>query len=152
MKIKKLLATTAAAFIVAGLVVWGLNRVRPHAPPPPPDDLPQALVVFCFHGNDQVRKAGKMQRWTKELLDKSFSEELKTGRLQWRIVNYEEPNNAHYVKKYHLANATIVVDDGRPGNPGVATNYEPKAWSLIDNKAAFLDYFREEIAKSLKKK
>ena len=85
-----------------------------------------------------------------EVLDKSFAAQLKAHKIVWQVVNFDEPENAHLAEKYEVTATSIVVDDGRPGNPGRATNYQQNAWALAEDKEAFTKYFHDEIEKSLK--
>jgi hypothetical protein len=151
MKIKKFIFTAAGAFVMASLVAWALLAMRPKPPEPPPtEELPKALVVYCFHTNQQSAKSEKIEQWMHELLEKSFAAQLKYGQIVWQVRNVEEPENTHLADKYQITTTSIVVDDGRPGNPGRATKYERKAWGLADDKEAFTKYFRGEIANALK--
>jgi hypothetical protein len=150
-RIKKFVLTAAAAFVMATAVALVMKAMRPKPPePPPPDNLPQALVVYCFQPNQRSAKSEKIEQLMHELLDKSFAAAVKDHKIVWQVVNFEEPENTHLADKYQVTAASIVVDDGRPGNPGRATNYQQKVWTLADDKDAFAKYFREEIEKALK--
>jgi hypothetical protein len=154
MKIKKFIVTALGAFVMASLVAWVLHEMRPKAPEPPPaEDLPEALVVYCFHSNQRSIKCEQIEQWMRELIEKSFAAQVKSRQIVWQVVNVEEPENAHFADAYSLSSfspTSIVVVDGRPGKWGPAINYEKKAWGLAEDKAAFTDYFRGEIEKALK--
>ena len=138
---------------MASAVALSLYAKRPKPPPPPPpvvEELPEALVVFCFQSNQRSEKCEKIEQRMQALLKKSFAKQLDSGQMRWRVVYFEDPDNAHFVDRYKLTATTIVVDDGRPGNAGVAFNYKEKAWALVDDDEKFDDYFRAEIERILK--
>jgi hypothetical protein len=136
---------------MATAVALTMKAMRPKLPEsPPPENLPQALVVYCFQTNQRSAKCEKIERLMHEVLEKSFPAQLKDHKIVWQVVNFEEPENIHLADKYQVTATSIVVDDGRPGNPGQATNYQQKAWTLADDKEAFTKYFRGEIEKALK--
>ncbi len=136
---------------MATLVAWTLHAMRPKTPdPPPPENLPQALVVYCFQTTQRSVKCEKIEQWMREVLDKSFASQLKDRKIVWKVVNFEEPENAHLAKLYDVTSTGIVVVNGRQGDSGPAINYQQKAWALAEDKEAFTKYFRGEIEKALK--
>jgi hypothetical protein len=150
-KIKKFIVTAAAAFVMATAVALTMKAMRPKQPEPPPvDNLPQAVVVYCFQANQRSAKCEKIERLMHELLVKSFSTQLKNRKIVWQVVNFEEPENTHLADEYHVTSTSIVVVDGREGSTAPAVNYQQKVWALADNKEAFAKYFRDEIEKALK--
>jgi len=125
--------------------------MRPKVPkPPPPENLPQAIVVYCFQISQRSAKDEKIEQWMREVLDKSFAAQLKDHKIVWRVVNFEEPENAHLARLYDVTATSIVVVDGRKGDSGPATRYQQQAWSRAEDKEAFMKYFRGEIEKALK--
>jgi hypothetical protein len=151
MRIKKLLVTAVVAFAVASLVALALSeRFRPPEPPPQPEPLPDALIVFCFHGNERPEKCKKMEAYTREVLEKSFADPLKEEKIVWRVLNYEDPENAHLKDDFRVVSSCIVLGDARSNRPGIAKNLQKKAWELVDDKEAFKEYIRTEVEKALK--
>ena len=152
--IKKLLITALAGFVVASLAALGLRLylIRQMAPPGPAavEQLPNALIVYCFHGKVLCPKCKKIESQTREVLDKSFSAPLKEGRLVWQVLNYEDPQNAHFKDDYQIVASCIVLVDARSGRAATAENLQQRVWQLVDDKEAFANFMRGEIEKALK--
>lgn len=150
MRIKKLFVTALVAFVVASLAALGLReQFRPPEPPPAAEQLPNALIVFCFHGNERPPKCKNMEAYTHEVLEESFADPLKEGKIVWRVLNYEDPENAHLKNELRVVTSCIVLADTRSDGPGIAKNLEKKASELIDDKEAFKRFIRDEIEKTL---
>jgi len=153
---KKLSITAAAAFVVASVATLVLTLIlqewhRSHdeaAARKIEEELPEALVVYCFHDNRQDEKDEKIERFTREVLETSFAAPLKEGRLVWRVVNFEDPENAFLADKYLLASTCIVVVDGRPGRSRAWKGYYQKTWDLVGDERVFKEFMRGEIQKA----
>lgn len=114
-------------------------------------DLPDALVVYCFHGNKQTPRDKKIEEQTHKLLEKSFAQELKDGKIVWRVANYEKPENAKHAKKYNLTAACVVLVDGRQGRWGDWKGFLPQTWELVDSdQEKFEEFMTGEIRASLR--
>jgi hypothetical protein len=152
MRLKKLLLTALVAFLVASLVAVALRDLLPV-----PEQraagahLPDALVVFCFHGKAPTAKCEKIERYTRQVLEKSFAAPLKNGKLVWRVRNFEAPENAHFVDEYQITASCVVLVDARSNRPYVAKNLQKRIDQLVDDKEAFMTFVRSEIQDLLKK-
>jgi hypothetical protein len=149
---KKLLLTALAAFVVASLVAWGLRQrqLQYLADRAASGQLPKAVIVYCFHGNQRGPVDEKIESQAYELLNKSFAAPLKDGRLVWRVLNFEEPENAHFKEDCKIIASCIVLVDARSGRAGTAKNLQQEVWELVDDKEAFATFMRGEIEKALK--
>jgi hypothetical protein len=154
MGVKRLAITAVAAFIMASAIAYGLLRwhrfAYPDVPPPPVEELPEAVVVYCMQDDERGPMCRKIEKLTQEVLDQSFGKELQDGRVKWLLVNYELPDNKFIIKEYDIVKPTIVVVDGRPGMKRAWKNHQRKVRELIDDEKAFKEYMRDEIQKALK--
>jgi len=107
------------------------------------------VVVYYFHGTVRCPTCRKFESYCDELVREDFSEELNDGRLQWRIVNVDEPENKHYVNDYQLYTKSIVVVKSEAGQPPRWKNLD-KIWELVRDKQAFVGYVKEEINEYLR--
>ena len=140
MKIKRLLVTAAGAFVMACLVWLVLDRMRVRPPdPPPPENLPQALVVYCFHTN-----SGRQVREDRE------TDARGAGKVICRRVERRQDGMAggelrgagerHFADEYHVTTTSIVVVDGRPGDRArrPITNRRPGRWPRTRRRSKIL--------------
>ncbi len=151
--ISRLLVTAVLACLAAGVVVYELRQrweKDRQSLAEAAENLPEAVVVYCFHPNQQCETCKKIEKLTHEVLEKSFAAELKDGRVEWRVVNFEEPGNTFFVDKYNLVSTSIVVVDGRPGKGRAGKDYRQKVWELANEQKAFKDFIRGAVQEALK--
>ena len=83
-------------------------------------------------------------------MKQSFAATLREGKLVWRVLNYEAPENARFRNDYQIQSSCVVLADARPNRPGVAKNLQQKVEKLADDKEGFQKYLRDEIENFLK--
>ena len=152
MRIKKTVLIVLTAFVVASLAAWGLRRVdqaRHPAPPPVVEPLPDAVIVYCFHGDKRDQKCKNIERYTRDVLEESLADALKEGRIVWRVVNYEKPEGAHFRNDFQVSGSSIVLVDARKDRPSVAKNLQHRVGQLADKEEEFKSFLRDEIEKLL---
>jgi hypothetical protein len=148
---KKLLATAALAFVMASLISLGLRHLqRRHTAGLPAETLPNAVVVYCFHGGEKSETVEKIQQMVREMTDESFAPQLKSGRLILQYVNYDEPENEFFVPQYGLAGPCLVIVDGRPGRGRAWKAFPRETVELAGEPKKFVEFFRREIDEALK--
>ena len=73
------------------------------------------VLVRYFHGNVRCTTCLQFEDWAKTATEK-FTKELADGSLQWQLINFEQPENKHYIKDYNLADKSLVLvreEDGK---------------------------------------
>jgi len=141
-----LLAFVAAS--VAVLVAKEVRRAGPQAGPPAGGPA-HRLVAYYFHPNKRCASCMKIEAMAHEALFEGFPEAAKDGRIEWHVLNYEEPANRHFVKDFDIAASTVVLVEIRDGKPARSQNLE-QVWDYLDDRAAFLKFVRGVAAAFLK--
>ena len=57
----------------------------------------EKVIVYYFHGGARCATCQKFEAYTEETIKTGFSDELKTRKVEWRLVNVEEAGNEHFV-------------------------------------------------------
>ena len=78
-----------------------------------------------------------------------FPGELKSGRLEFREVNIDEPQNRHFVDEYQLSSQSLVIVEVRDGRQVRWRNLE-KVWTLLESEREFIPYVRDGVSGFLK--
>jgi hypothetical protein len=107
-----------------------------------PDDK---IIVYYFHGMARCSNCRKFEAYTQETIQRDFQDALSQGRLEWKIINVDEPANGHFINDYRLFTRTLVVAKMREGKQVEWKNLQ-RIWELVGNKDAFIDYVRTEVA------
>jgi hypothetical protein len=100
------------------------------------------IVVFYFHGNVRCSTCRTLEAYAEEAVSRGFADELATGRLAWRVVNVDQPENRHFVRDFELVTKSVVLVEYRDGQ---VTRYEnlKLVWQLVRDKDGFLTYVRD---------
>jgi hypothetical protein len=102
------------------------------------------LRVTYFHRTIRCPSCEKIEALAQKAVEEGFAGELADGRMQWRIINIDEPRNKHFEDDYQLQMQSVIVSEVRGGKETRWKNLE-KVWDLLDDEAGFLRYVQDEI-------
>lgn len=110
----------------------------------------EALTVYYFHTTFRCHSCTLLEQYTREAVLKNFPAELKSGRIQFLVLNVEKEPNLHYVKDYQLSFKSVIVSvkDGT----GREKRWEnlSKVWVYLSDRDALEKYVVERIRAQLK--
>jgi hypothetical protein len=107
-------------------------------------DPDNQIVVYYFHGTRRCKTCRTIEANAEEVVRSGFAKELESGSLAWKVVNYDEPENEHFIKEFGLVSASLVVVE-TDGDEPVRFEVLQKAWSLVRDKSGFDRYVRQSI-------
>ena len=103
------------------------------------------VVVYYFHGNARCGTCHTIEDYAKEAVYSGFADEIKNGRLEWRVVNVDEPGNEHYVEDFQLVSTASVVLERLAGGKRQEWKNLQRVWELVrGEKDDFLKYVQKE--------
>jgi hypothetical protein len=108
------------------------------------------VTAYYFHTDTRCSTCIKIEAYSKEAIEQGFPEELKNGILEMKIVNYENPENQHFIKDYKLVTKSLILANTVNGKQTKWTNLN-KVWELTERKDAFLKYVQKEVRNFLLK-
>lgn len=92
-----------------------------------------------YHGNTRCPTCIKIESYSTECFKQRFAKEIKSGKLAFSIVNYDEKGNEHFYKDYNLVAQSLIVSAVKDGKELKYQNLE-KVWDLTYDKVKFMDY------------
>ncbi len=102
-------------------------------------------VKACyFHGDFRCSNCYKIEKYSKEAIDKYFARELESSELEYKVINIDEKGNEHFAKDYKLYTKSLVISKIEGGKEVEYKNLE-KVWNYLDDREAFYNYVKEEI-------
>ena len=105
---------------------------------------PGHKVIACyFHGTRRCPTCRKIEAYTTESIKTAFAEQLKSGRLEFHVVNVDEPQNKHYIYDYNLTTKSVVLAYYLNGEQTRWKNLQ-RVWQYVVNKQTFMDYIENE--------
>ncbi len=140
---KKNLKLTLLIVLVG--IALSLASGKPAATQSPATNAGQHKVIaYYFHTNTRCSTCIKIEQYSHEAIEQGFPNELKNGALEMRIVNYEQPENRHFIQDYKLVSKSLVLVNTVNGKQTKWTNLK-LVWQLTGHKDAFLNYVRKEV-------
>jgi len=101
-------------------------------------------IVYYFMTTQRCPSCMKIESYTKDAVERTFSQNLKSGAMLWKMVNVDKPENNHFIKDYQLFTKSVVLVKIRGGKQVKWKNLD-KVWELLNNKTAFQSYVVKEI-------
>lgn len=106
-----------------------------------PDTL---IKVYYFHVSRRCKTCLTIEANAKEAVETRFHTEMASGLISWEEVNFDEEENAHFVKDFDLMFSSLIIAKYQDGKPVEWKNLQ-KVWELVRDKPSFLDYVQSEI-------
>jgi hypothetical protein len=103
------------------------------------------LEVYYFHATNRCPTCVSIEANTKKLLENSYANELKEGKIKFTVLNSDEDKNKAICEKYEASGATLILVkylDGKETKEDM-TNF---AFSYSRNQAdKFMQGLKEKI-------
>lgn len=116
----------------------------------PADNTPK-IKVYYFHGTARCPSCTTIEELTNFAITDGFKKDLESGRLEFKAVNVETPENQHFIKDYQLYTKSVIVSEMVDGKEQRWKNLE-KVWQLFMKEKAFTIYVQQEVAAYLEGK
>jgi thiol-disulfide isomerase/thioredoxin len=110
----------------------------------PPMSLPSQVVVYYFRGNARCPSCYKLEQYAKEAVEQNFADELKDGRMLFKVVNIDQAANSHFVNDYQLYTKSVVISLVKEGKQVKFKNLD-KVWVLLRDQNSYHNYVRDEV-------
>ncbi len=108
------------------------------------------VIAYYFHTTYRCATCRRIEAYSKEAIDLGFAGELAEGRLEFRLVNVELPENQHFAQDYKLFTKSLVLVRMKDGQQLEWTNLN-RVWELTGAHDAFLRYVQGEVRAYLEK-
>ena len=102
------------------------------------------IIVYYFHGTYRCPSCTKIEKWSYEAIKHSFLKALKEGRLLWKPVNVDKPENRHFVKEYSLFTKSLIITEVKGEKQTKWKNLD-KVWRLLGDQEKFSAYVTQEV-------
>lgn len=112
--------------------------------------LPKAdrIEVFLFHATQRCASCINIGKFAKQTIDNNFKEELNSGKIVFREINIDLPENYELAEKFQASGSALFVNTIRGGKDYIEQDL--KVWRLVGDEGEFKSYFKEKIENILK--
>lgn len=123
------------------------------APQPTPSintSLPsgsEKIEIFVFHATQRCISCINIGKYTKSVIEEKFPQELKSGKITFKEVNIDLPENFNMAKDYGVSGSALYINTIKDGQE----NHEEDTtvWRLVTNEAQMKSYLEAKIKKLL---
>jgi hypothetical protein len=108
------------------------------------------VIAYYFHVTVRCTNCKATESYSKEVIHTRFAKELESGRLEWRLVNLQLPENRHFIQDYQLFTKSLVLVrtlNGQQKEFKVLND----TWELVGDKSAMQNYVEREVRGFLRK-
>ncbi|MCC5928295.1 MAG: hypothetical protein JJU28_03525 [Cyclobacteriaceae bacterium] len=102
------------------------------------------VEVIDFHSTHRCITCVAIEKTSKKVVEESFVDELKTGKVIFRVLNIDDPENKEIVKEYEIYGSSLVLIIHRGDNKR-AEDLTQFAFMNIRNEEAFSEGLKEKI-------
>ena len=107
------------------------------------------VIAYYFHGTIRCETCLRIERQAREAIERRFFVEIAEKRLAFKPVNYDKPENAHFLKDYKLPYPSLVLVRHKNGK-GEQWKLLDKTWEHVENPFKFNEYVEGEVEKMLR--
>jgi hypothetical protein len=106
------------------------------------------VIAYYFHGTIRCETCLKIEKQAREAMERRFPVEMAEKRLVFKPVNFDQPDNAHFLKDYKLPCPSLVVVRQK-GGKDEKWKLLDKTWEHVENLFKFNEYVDAEVEKVL---
>lgn len=134
--VKALPQTPPSVQVVAGTSVDNSGTAAPKINLTPTLAARDGVTVYYLHGKVRCPTCRSIEAYAQEAVQTGFADELKTGKINWQVINYELPGNEHYTTDYEVVAPNVVLAMFKDGKQ-VKWKGLPEVWEHVGDKSAF---------------
>lgn len=105
------------------------------------------IVVYYLYDSVRCDSCRKIEAYTQEAVREGFASDMP---VDWKPLNTDKPENAHYLQDYKLISKSVVVAEFEAGKQKRWKELD-KIWDLLKDKTSFKNYIRAEVQEYLPK-
>lgn len=146
MKVNVKMCMSLLIALVGSGLVCGASLAADEIAKAAPADYVQA---YYFHATYRCKTCTTLEQYSRESIEENFKDQLANGTLRFNEVNFDEPENRHFLQDFGLTYRALVLVRYKDGKQVSFKNLE-KIWQLVGSKADFVTYVKAEVEAYLK--
>jgi thiol-disulfide isomerase/thioredoxin len=109
------------------------------------------IVVMYFHRTNRCPTCRKMGGYAEEAIKKGFADQIKSGKVEFHFVNFQDEKNEKLTKGYKVAGPTLIVAQV-VDNKVKEFKSLTEMWEKVGDKDEFIKYVQSNVKDYLKAK
>jgi len=152
MRIKPIITVILLVFVAASVVTAiAKEATRPPATPEQATAVEEAgprFIAYYFRNNIRCKSCKLIEAYTTETVTGEYADQIEDGLLEFLVVNVDEPEHKHFVKKYALYTKHVVLAEFDQGGQVRWKNLD-RVWELLKDEESFRSYIDVEVSNFL---
>ncbi len=103
----------------------------------------EKIEVVHFHGTYQCPACIKVGKYALETIKTEFPEDYAHGKIVYKDVNGNLPENRDIVIKYRARGSSLFINTTRNGHDNIEEDLT--VWRLVSNENQFIHYFQNRL-------
>jgi len=105
----------------------------------------EKIEVFVFHATQRCISCINIGKYTQAVIEEKFPDELKSGKITFKEVNIDLPENFQMAKDYGVSGSALYINAIKDGKD----NHEEDTtvWRLVTNEVQMKSYFEAKLRK-----
>jgi len=132
------------AYLLASEAGWLKKDYDSGATSDPAPQRGEYVVAYYFHGTKRCPTCLEIEKSARQTIENTFQKELDDKRLSWKSINYDEPENEHYLQDFELVVSSLVIVRYADGGIQNWKNLE-RVWDLAWNQDELSFYVMKEV-------
>lgn len=155
---KRIVQLLLLALVVSTVGIWVFGQLKTRnastASEAPAQDTvtvvetSSVVVVTYFTTDQRCESCREIEMLTQRTVEERFTEQAREGKLQFRTLNLDRPENAHFATAYGMSFKTVVISTTVGGEERSWQKMDD-VWKLLGKDDAFMAYVGNGISQAL---
>jgi len=103
----------------------------------------EKIQIFLFYATQRCTSCTTIGKYVKETIEQKFPEELKSGKIEFREINSDLPENKELATKFKATGSALFINSIIAGKDNIKV--DTQVWKLISNEQSFISYLSDKI-------
>lgn len=103
----------------------------------------EKIEVLHFHATQQCISCINIGKFTKAVIEEKFPEEMKSGKITFKTINIDLPENYKIANDYKVSGSALYINAIKDGNDN--REEDTTVWRLVTNEAQLKSYFEAKL-------
>lgn len=101
------------------------------------------LEVYYFHATARCYSCKTIGRYVKETMEQEFAEQIQKGRIDYREINVDLPENEEIARKFQASGSSLFINRIKDGQDNIEPDMD--IWKLLGNEEKFKSHLENKI-------
>jgi len=107
------------------------------------ESVADKLEVYYFHATARCYSCKTIGAYVKETMEQKYAEQLENGKIDFREINVDLPENKEIARKYQASGSSLFINRIKDGRDNIEADMN--VWKLLKDEAGFKDYLENKI-------